>query len=92
MSRTSTATEKSTFLKFVRLVIDGDVDEVARRLSASPTLARVASPVGATRQGAKPFFFTAISHYLYASDTVLHMAAAALRRPIAELLVAHGAD
>jgi ankyrin repeat protein len=48
--------------------------------------------VGATRQDASRFFFTEIGHYLYAGDTALHIAAAAFRRPIAELLVAHGAD
>jgi ankyrin repeat protein len=84
--------ESSAFLEFLRLVIDGDADEVVRRLGAIPALARIASPVGATRQGAKPFFFTAISHYLYAGDTALHIAAAAFCRPMAELLVAHGAD
>ena len=47
---------------------------------------------GATREDASAFFFTEIAHYLYAGDTALHMAAAAFRRPVAELLVAHGAD
>ena len=41
---------------------------------------------------APDFFFSEIAHYLYAGDTALHMAAAAFRRPVAELLVAHGAD
>jgi hypothetical protein len=82
----------SLFLDFVRLVIDGDVDKVCGHLSTRPELARFASPVGATRQRAKSFFFTAISHYLYAGDTALHMAAAAFQRPMAELLVSHGAD
>src|SRR5919108_4608953 len=84
--------ETSAFLNFVRLVVDGDVEKVSRRLSASPALATMASPVGATRQEATTFFFTKISHYLYAGDTALHMAAAAFCRPIAELLVSHGAD
>ena len=84
--------DPSVFLDFVRLVIDGEVDKVSQRLSASPALATMASPVGATRQGAKTFFFKSISHYLYARDTALHMAAAAFRRPMAELLVSHGAD
>ena len=52
----------------------------------------MASGVGATREGASTFFFDEISHYLYGSDTALHMAAAAFRRPVAELLIAHGAD
>jgi len=59
--------------------------------SHSPALATTASPVGATRQRATDFFFTAISHYLYAGDTALHMAAAAFSRPMAELLITHGA-
>jgi ankyrin repeat protein len=84
--------EAPVFLEFVRLVIDGDRDRVAGMLAAHPALARTPSPVGATREEAKAFFFESISHYLYAGDTALHMAAAALRRPMAELLLARGAD
>ena len=80
------------FLDFVRLVVKGDLDEVSRRLAAKPSFATVAAEVGAARQSAPDFFFTEIAHYLYAGDTALHMAAAAFRRPVAELLVAHGAD
>jgi ankyrin repeat protein len=83
---------KSVFLDFVRHVVNGDIDEVSRRLAASPSLATALAEVGATRQGASDYFFTEIAHYLYAGDTALHMAAAAFRRPIAQLLVAHGAD
>lgn len=82
----------SVFLDFVRHVVSGDIDEVARRLVATPSLATMPSDVGATRQDATTFFFSEIAHYLYAGDTALHMAAAAFRRPVAELLVAHGAD
>src|SRR5262249_49727641 len=82
----------SAFLDFIRLVVDGAVDKVSDRLHASPALATMSSPVGATRQEARTFFFAGISHYLYAGDTALHMAAAAFCRPIAELLVSHGAD
>jgi hypothetical protein len=83
---------KSAFLDFVRVVIDGDVTKVAKRLAASPSLATTPAEVGAERHGASGFFFTEIAHYLYAGDTALHMAAAAFRRPVAELLIAHGAD
>jgi len=83
---------KSEFLEFVRLVVNGDIDEVSRRLATNPTLATAASEVGATRQGAADFFFTEIAHYLYAGDTALHMAAAAFRRPVAQILVARGVD
>lgn len=86
------AKAKPVFLDFVRHVVKGDIDEVSRRLRAAPSLATFSSDVGATRQQASTFFFTEIAHYLYAGDTALHMAAAAFRRPVAELLVAHGAD
>ena len=84
--------ETSVFLDFVRLVVDSEISKVSRRLTATPALATMAAPVGATRQEATTFFFTEISHYLYAGDTALHMAAAAFSRPMAELLVSHGAD
>jgi ankyrin repeat protein len=85
-------TVKSTFLHFVRLVVNGQTDEVSRRLASSPALATTPATIGATRQGAAGFFFSEIAHYLYAGDTALHMAAAAFRPPVARLLVAHGAD
>ena len=90
MKPTQTAT--SAFLDFVRAVVEGDIDQVSRRLAASPALATTASDVGATRQDATTFFFADIGHYLYEGDTALHMAAAAFRRPVAELLVARGAN
>jgi ankyrin repeat protein len=85
-------TSSAIFPDFVRVVVDGNITEVSRRLAANPGLATMASGVGATRQEASEFFFKDIAHYLYAGDTALHMAAAAWRRGIAELLVAHGAN
>ena len=82
----------SVFLDFVRFVIDGKIDRITDCLSTHPKLAEIASPVGATRADSRTFFFDSISHYMYAGDTALHMAAAAFRQPIAELLVNHGAD
>lgn len=84
--------DSSVFLKFIRYVIDGDVDRVRKGLRANPELATMSSTVGASRQESTPFFFVSISHYMYAGDTALHMAAAAFSRPMAEVLVAHGAD
>jgi ankyrin repeat protein len=84
--------EKSAFLDFVRLVVNGDIDKLSRLLATNPTLATARAEVGATRQVAPDFFFPDIAHYLYEGDTALHMAAAAFRYPIVELLVAHGAD
>ena len=85
-------TVKSVFPDFVRLIAAGDIDEVSRRLAASPALATMSSDVGATRQEASASFLVEIAHYLYAGDTALHIAAAAFRRPVAELLVAQGSD
>jgi ankyrin repeat protein len=79
------------FREFVDLVVAGDVDAVARRLAEAPHLATTAAGRGATRGEASTFFFAEISHYLYAGDTALHMAAAAFRRPVAELHLARGA-
>ncbi len=82
----------SGFLEFARLVVKGEIDEVSRRLAANPAFATAPAEVGASRHGASSFFFSEIAHYLYAGDTALHMAAAAFGRPVAELLVARGAD
>jgi hypothetical protein len=82
----------SVFLEFVRYVVSGEIDEVSRRLAASPTLATAKAEIGAARDGAADFFYKDIAHYLYAGDAALHMAAAAFNRPIAVLLIAHGAD
>src|SRR4051812_25844933 len=83
---------EDSFEDFIRHVVNGDIGEVSRRLAASPALATAPAEIGATRQSAPDYFFTEIAHYLYAGDTALHMAAAAFRRPVAELLVAHGAN
>jgi ankyrin repeat protein len=80
------------FLEFIRLVVDGDVDGISRRLARSPALATAPSAVGATRSDASDFFYAGIAHYLYAGDTALHMAAAAFQPRVAALLVAHGAN
>jgi hypothetical protein len=82
----------SPYFNFVRAVVDGDIDQVADCLAGNPALAMTASGAGATRQDSSTFFFADIAHYLYAGDTALHMAAAAFRRQVVALLVAHGAD
>jgi hypothetical protein len=80
-------------LDFLRVVVvDGDVDQASRRLIASPGLATMSSDESATRHEASNFFFADIAHHLYSGDTALHMAGAAWRRRVAELLVAYGAD
>jgi ankyrin repeat protein len=81
-----------SFMDFARLVSGGTAEEVSRLLTGNPSLAMVGAEEGATRSEASTFFMTEIVHYVYEGDTGLHVAAAAFRRPIAELLVAHGAD
>ncbi len=84
--------QKSPYLNFVRVVVGGNLDQVADCLAGNPVLAVTAAGVGATRQESSTFFFPDIAHYLYAGDTPLHMAAAAFRRQVAALLVSNGAD
>lgn len=79
-------------MTLIRAVVRGDTDTVSRLLSAHRGLAIAQASGGATRQDASEFFFDEIRHYLYAGDTALHMAAAAFRRPVAQLLVQHGAN
>jgi ankyrin repeat protein len=82
----------SDFIDFIGLVVDGDIDLVSRHLARNRDLAKMSSDVGATRQGPSTFFYEQIAHYLYAGDTALHMAAAAFRPRVAQLLIEHGAN
>lgn len=61
-------------------------------LGASPAIVRSALTAGATRATATENYLTAISHYVYAGDTGLHVAAAAHRPGIARELIRLGAD
>src|SRR4051812_3680483 len=83
--------ERSELLELVRLVITGEVAKVTRQLRENPELARMVLPLRQKQEPIDPFF-TEISHYMYGGDTALHMAAAAHSRPMAELLVSHGAN
>ena len=84
--------ETSAFLALVRPVVDGDVVKVSRQLRVTPALATMALPVALSLPRATDVFFSEICHYMYGGDTALHMAAAAFSRPMAEVLVSHGAD
>lgn len=85
-------TVTSALFELIRAVVNGDIESVSRRLEENPALATTPSDTGASRGDASTFFFADIAHYLYEGDTPLHLAAAAFRRPVAELLIAHGAD
>lgn len=75
-----------------RAIATGNVTEALRLLAATPTLATDAAAVGASRKGAEGYFFEEISHYAYAGDTALHLAAAAHQPDILRTLLAHGAN
>jgi len=69
----------------LRTIAVRDRPKTPQALRKSPLLARLPLEVGATRQRARACFFTEISHYVYAGDTPLHVAAAAYQRGVAPL-------
>ena len=77
--------------ELLRTIASRDRSTALRLLAASPTLARLAVTVGATREAPEEYFFKEIAHYVYAGDTPLHVAAAAYQRAIAEDLVSRSA-
>lgn len=81
----------ATLPDLLRAIVADDAVEAARMLAEAPALARAASRVGATRQGAEAYYLEAIRHYLYAGDTALHIAAAGHRPEIVQALIAKGA-
>jgi hypothetical protein len=83
--------EDVALLALFRSIVARDELDVTRRLDASPELAGRPIRVAATRQDAEQYFLTPIRHYVYGGDTALHVAAAAHRRPLAEVLVTRGA-
>jgi Ankyrin repeats (3 copies)/Ankyrin repeat len=76
----------------LRAIVSQNRPMASRLLAESPALARLAIKVGATRELAEGYFFTEITHYAYAGDTPLHLAAAAYQRDIAEELVSRGGN
>jgi hypothetical protein len=79
-------------MALVRLIIAGNVKEVVESIMASPTLVTNSVMIGATRQVAAEYFFPEIKHYIYSGDTALHMAAAAFRSELCEILIERGAS
>ncbi|MGA7326382.1 MAG: ankyrin repeat domain-containing protein [Rhodomicrobium sp.] len=92
MSVPETVAQHHEFMALVQAILDGDTGAAHALLSASPKLASSQAPVGATRQAAREYYLDAISHYLYAGDTALHIAAAAYQEAIALELIARGAN
>jgi ankyrin repeat protein len=75
----------------LRLIASRDRSMASRLLAESPSLARQALDVGATRAEESPYYFEEIARFVYAGDTPLHIAAAAYETDIAEELVSRGA-
>jgi hypothetical protein len=73
-------------------IASGDRSAAALLLAEDPALARLPARVGATRRWADSFFYEPIARYVYAGDTVLHIAAAAYARDAADWLVSNGAQ
>jgi ankyrin repeat protein len=79
-------------MALLRAIVSREADRVSRLLAASPSLARQAVGVGATREVSTAYYFAEIAHYVYAGDTALHIAAAAYQRETAQELIAKGAQ
>ena len=62
------------------------------RLRALKATARYTFSGGAKRVDPQTYFFPAITHYVYAGDTLLHVAAAAYDLAAAQALLSAGAD
>lgn len=84
--------DDSALRRLMKAIVSGDGPTALDKLTASPTLATAALEQGATRAAATDNFLTAISHYVYAGDTALHVAAAAHQPEIARMLIGLGAD
>jgi hypothetical protein len=78
--------------ELVLAIVAGDQRAVTIVLRRAPHAATATLGVGATRRGTPSFFFDEISHYVYAGDTALHVAAAAYRWRVVPHLLRHGAD
>jgi Ankyrin repeats (3 copies)/Ankyrin repeat len=81
-----------TFMTLVSSIVSGNTANVLEIIDASPDLVRQPSLAGASREAASQFFFPEIRHYLYAGDTALHMAGAAFKFEIAQILIDRGAN
>ena len=82
----------SGLMTLLRAIVGGDDAAVRRLLAATPALVSARVVSGATRQEAKAYFLEEISHYVYAGDTALHVAAAAHRLKLVQRLIELGAD
>ena len=83
--------ESAEFMNALNAVLADDRVALAQTLGDHPNLATAAVVSGASRGNADTWFFEAIRHYVYAGDTLLHVAAAGFRAGMAADLLAAGA-
>jgi hypothetical protein len=86
------ATLDSSFQAFVQAVCLGDEAGALAVLTRDPALALARAGEGATRAVSTEFFLKALTHSLYAGDSLLHVAAAAHRPRLVKALLAAGAE
>jgi hypothetical protein len=80
----------NTLMAFAQAVVAGDASTASRLLVASRDLPNAS--LAEARHSAADYFFPEISHYVYAGDSALHIAAAAYRHEVVRELIAAGAD
>ena len=78
-------------LDAMRRIARGDA-AIVSLLRRSPDLAGATLSVGAARESAAAFYLGDIEHYVYAGDTLLHVAAAGYSSEVARILLDAGAD
>jgi hypothetical protein len=83
----ATHSAENSLLELFRAIAARDRKAVSKLLKAAPSLAASTIQIGATRGCSSDYFLDKISHYIYAGDTPLHVAAATYQRDIAEELV-----
>lgn len=84
--------EQDALWALIRAIGARDEPGAIALLQASPSLAHEAVSAGGTRSNAADFYLEPISHYVYARDTALHIAAAAYATATVRLLLAGGAN
>jgi ankyrin repeat protein len=91
-ARSSSPNDDAGLMGLMQAVVAGDVRGFQAFLDLAPGLASRSLASGATRVHPAPHFFEAIAHYVYEGDTALHIAGAAYRVTLAQVLIAKGAD
>lgn len=84
--------ERPEVASFIKLLIEGNVEDVRKLVSDIPALATNPLHIGATREVASDYFIDELSHYIYCGDTALHIAAMAYCEQAIACLAEHGAQ